>query len=201
MLTDPLAWRQELLVWAFPGPLLALDAVLPLGIGVGWGTADRAWLSGKGVLYSRKPAAATTDALPMGRAFCGLLNPIPSSSWFTGSLSNSVYPLGGKTETPSATYSVPWWSVCCWTSSYLAQPFLIPYHRSPCRLPARRQSTSLPLLLTSPSNSLLSGGLFLPFVSSFLPICTSQKSGFCSHHVNESAPHKAMSNLLTAQIS
>ena len=141
--------------------------ILPLGIGVGWGTADRACLSGKGVLCSRKPAAPTTDTLPMGLAFCGLLNPIPSSSWFVV-LSAALCTLWAAKQRPPQPRTL------CHVTSYLAQPFLTPYHRSPCGLPARRQSASLPLLLTSPSNSLISGGggcfclLHLPFFQSVL---------------------------------
>lgn len=58
------------------------------------------------------------DPIPVGLAFYGLLNPIPSplpACWLSQHLC-----------VPSATNSVQWWSVCCYTSSYLPQPLLIP---------------------------------------------------------------------------
>lgn len=132
--------------------------VTKLDIGVGWSTADHAWLSENVLLCSCKPVAPTRSH-SCGIAFCGLLNPIASPllvCWLSAPLYILSHLLCAVMECVLLHFQLP--------PSALTNPL----SQVSMQTSSQKAKTSLPLLLMSPSKSLISGGVCCIFFASHL---------------------------------
>lgn len=96
------------------------------------------------------------DSTPVGVAFCGLLNAIPSPLLLCGLSGHLCVPSATDSAVTECVPSLPLTSL----SPYLSLLSM--------RTSSQKAKTSPPLLLMSPSNSLISGGVFCIFFASHL---------------------------------